>query len=484
MFDLTERSLLEPRAFIDGHWASAGSGGTFAVNNPATGETIAEVADLGTAETRAAIEAAKAAQPGWAAMTAKERSRTLRRWHDLIQVHAEDLARLITAEMGKPLAEARGEIAYGASFVEWFAEEAKRVYGDTIPGHQADKRIVVIKQPVGVVGAITPWNFPNAMITRKVAPALAVGCTVVIKPAEQTPLSATALAVLAEKAGFPPGVLNVITSNDGPAIGQELCSNDAVRKITFTGSTEVGRILMRQCADQIKKLSLELGGNAPFIVFDDADLDAAVEGAMMCKFRNAGQTCVCANRIYVQSGVYDAFAAKLKAAVGRLRVGEGFEEGVTTGPLIDAQGLAKVEEHLKDATAKGAQVMTGGARHPRGGTFFEPTILTGVTQEMLVAREETFGPMAPLFRFKDEAEVIAMANATEFGLAGYFYARDLGRVWRVAEALEYGIVGVNTGIISTEVAPFGGVKQSGLGREGSKYGIEDFLEIKYLCMGV
>ena len=484
MFDLTERSLLEPRAHIDGQWVTGEGGRSFPVLNPATRETIAEVADLGAGETRCAIDAAEAAQKDWAARTAKERSQILRRWHGLILEHQEDLARLITAEMGKPLQEARGEIAYGASFVEWFAEEAKRVYGDTIPGHQPDKRLLVIKQPVGVVGAITPWNFPCAMITRKVAPALAVGCTVVIKPAEQTPLSATALAVLADKAGFPPGVLNVITSNDGPAIGQELCANDKVRKITFTGSTEVGRILMRQGAEQIKKISLELGGNAPFIVFDDADLDAAVEGAMTCKFRNAGQTCVCANRIYVQSGAYDAFAEKLQAAVSRLRVGQGFEEGVTTGPLIDAQGLAKVEEHLKDATLKGAEVTLGGARHELGGTFFQPTILTGVTQQMQVAREETFGPVAPLFRFETEQDVIEMANATEFGLAGYFYARDLGRVWRVAEALEYGIIGINTGIISTEVAPFGGVKQSGLGREGSKYGWEDFVEIKYLCMGL
>ncbi|MEM1346692.1 MAG: NAD-dependent succinate-semialdehyde dehydrogenase [Pseudomonadota bacterium] len=482
MFDLSERTLLEPRSYIDGVWVEADK--TFPVVNPATGETLAEVADLGRPETVAAISAAAKAQKAWAARTAKERTAVLRRWYDLVMAHQEDLARLITAEMGKPLAEARGEIAYGASFIEWFAEEAKRIYGETIPGHQADKRLVVIKQPIGVVGAITPWNFPSAMITRKVAPALAVGCAVVIKPAEQTPLSATALAVLAEKAGMPPGVLNVITAREGQAVGQELCTNDTVRKITFTGSTEVGRILMRQSADQIKKLSLELGGNAPFIVFDDADLDAAVEGAMLCKFRNAGQTCVCANRLYVQRGVYDAFAEKLSAAVAKLKVGDGFEDGITTGPLIDAQGLAKVEEHLSDATAKGASVMTGGARHEKGGTFFQPTILTGVTQAMLVAREETFGPMAPLFAFEDEAEVIAMANATEFGLAGYFYARDLGRVWRVAEALEYGIVGINTGIISTEVAPFGGIKHSGLGREGSRHGVEDFLEIKYLCMGV
>ena len=469
---------------MNGAWIDADSSVTFPVTNPATGEEIAQVADLGQAETTRAIDAAYAAQAPWAARTAKQRSAILRRWFDLIIENADDLACLLTAEQGKPLAEARGEIVYGASFIEWFAEEAKRVYGDTIPGHQADKRIVVLKQPIGVVGAITPWNFPNAMIARKVAPALAVGCTVVIKPAKQTPLSATALAVLAEQAGFPNGVMNVITSSDSRTVGAELCGNDKVRKITFTGSTEVGRILMRQCSDQIKKVGLELGGNAPFIVFDDADLDAAVEGAMMCKFRNAGQTCVCANRIYVQAGVYDAFSEKLKAAVAGLKVGNGFDEGVTTGPLIDLAGLAKVEEHVADATAKGAEVAMGGARHELGGSFYLPTILTGVTQEMVVAREETFGPVAPLFSFETEEDVIAMSNDTEFGLAGYFYARDLGRVWRVAEALEYGIIGINTGIISTEVAPFGGVKQSGLGREGSKYGVDDFLEIKYLCMGV
>ena len=441
------------------------------------------LADLGQAETARAIDAAYAAQGPWAARTAKERSAILRRWFELIVENADDLACLLTAEQGKPLAEARGEIIYGASFIEWFAEEAKRVYGDTIPGHQADKRIIVLKQPIGVVAAITPWNFPNAMITRKAGPALAVGCTMVLKPAKQTPLSATALVVLAEQAGMPKGVLNVITSNDSRSIGAEMCGNDKVRKLTFTGSTEVGRVLMRQCSEQIKKLGLELGGNAPFIVFDDADLDAAVEGAMMCKFRNAGQTCVCANRIYVQAGVYDAFAGKLQAAVAGLKVGNGFDEGVTTGPLIDLAGLAKVEEHVADATAKGAKVAAGGARHELGGSFYLPTILTGMTQEMVVAREETFGPVAPLFSFETEDEVIAMANDTEFGLAGYFYARDLSRVWRVAEALEYGIVGINTGIISTEVAPFGGVKQSGLGREGSKYGVDDFLEIKYLCMG-
>ncbi|HUS55522.1 MAG TPA: NAD-dependent succinate-semialdehyde dehydrogenase [Thermohalobaculum sp.] len=484
MFDLSARNLLEGRSYVNGEWINADSGKTFAVTNPATGEEIARCADLGQAETARAIDAAYAAQPAWAAKTAKERSAIMRRWFDLIVENADDLASLLTAEQGKPLAEAKGEILYGASFIEWYAEEAKRIYGDTIPGHQADKRIIVLKQPIGVVGAITPWNFPNAMITRKAGPALAVGCAMVLKPAKQTPLSATALVVLAEQAGMPKGVLNVITSNDSRVIGAELCGNDKVRKLTFTGSTEVGKVLMRQCADSIKKLGLELGGNAPFIVFDDADIDAAVEGAMMCKFRNAGQTCVCANRIYVQAGVYDVFAEKLKVAVSKLKVGDGFEAGITTGPLIDLAGLAKVEEHVADATAKGAKIAAGGKRHELGGSFYLPTILTGVTQKMAVAREETFGPVAPLFKFDTEEDVIAMSNDTEFGLAGYFYARDLGRVWRVAEALEYGIVGINTGIISTEVAPFGGVKQSGLGREGSKYGAEDFLEIKYLCMGI
>jgi len=484
MFDLTARNLLEGRSYVNGEWINADSGKTFAVTNPATGEEIAHCADLGVAETKRAIDAAYAAQPAWAAKTGKERAAILRRWYELMIENADDLARLLTAEQGKPLAEAKGEIIYGASFIEWFAEEAKRVYGDTIPGHQPDKRIVVLKQPIGVVAAITPWNFPNAMITRKAGPALAAGCAMVLKPAKQTPLSATAMAVLAEQAGVPKGILNVITSNDSRSVGAELCANTKVRKLTFTGSTEVGRVLMRQCSDDIKKLGLELGGNAPFIVFDDADLDKAVEGAMLCKFRNAGQTCVCANRIYVQAGVYDAFSEKLKAAVAKLKVGNGFETGVTTGPLIDLAGLAKVEEHVADATGKGAKVVTGGQRHELGGSFYLPTILTGVTQDMAVAREETFGPVAPLFKFETEADVIRMANDTEFGLAGYFYSRDLGRVWRVAEALEYGIVGINTGIISTEVAPFGGVKQSGLGREGSKYGIEDFLEIKYLCMGI
>ena len=480
---LSDPELLPAAGYVGGQWIDSVPGGaTFDVDNPSTGETIATLPDMGAAETRDAIDSAYTAQKEWAAMTAKERSAILRRLYELQMANAEDLAIILTTEMGKPLAESRGEIAYGASFIEWFAEEAKRVYGDTIPGHQGDKRIVVLKQPIGVVGAITPWNFPNAMITRKVAPALAVGCTVISKPAEQTPLSAIALAVLAERAGLPAGVFNLIVGNNGPAIGQELCGNDKVRKLTFTGSTEVGRILMRQSADQIKKLGLELGGNAPFIVFDDADIDAAVEGAMICKYRNAGQTCVCANRIYVQAGVYDAFAEKLRQKVDALKVGDGFEEGVTTGPLIDAQGLQKVEDHVADAVSHGATLVTGGAPDPRGGTFYTPTVLTGVTTQMKVAREETFGPVAPLFKFDTVDDVIAMANDTEFGLASYFYARDLSRVWHVAEALEYGMVGINTGLISTEVAPFGGVKQSGIGREGSKYGIEDFLEIKYLCM--
>jgi len=482
MFDLSERTLLEPRAYVNGAWLAGDK--TFAVTNPATGETIAEVADLTPEDVAGAIDAAHTAQPLWAAKTGKERATILRRWFDLIIEHQDDLTAILTAEMGKPLAEAKGEIAYGASFVEWFAEEAKRVYGDTIPGHQPDKRIVVLKQPVGVVGAITPWNFPNAMITRKVAPALAVGCSVVIKPAELTPLSATALAVLADRAGIPRGVFNVVTGMDAPGIGQELCANEKVRKITFTGSTEVGRILMRQCADQVKKISLELGGNAPFIVFDDADLDAAVDGAILSKFRNAGQTCVCANRIYVQDGVYEAFATKLEAAVRALTVGDGFAEGVKIGPIIEEAGVEKIEEHVKDAVARGASVRTGGKRHAMGGTFFEPTVITDVPTDAQLSKEETFGPVAPLLRFKDEAEVVRLANDTIYGLAAYFYARDLSRVWTVAEALEYGIVGINTGIISTEVAPFGGIKQSGLGREGSKYGTEDFLEIKYLCMGV
>jgi len=475
--------LLRSDAYIDGAWVTADDGARFPVTDPATGATLAEVPDMGAAETRRAIEAAEAAWPAWRTLTAKERATILRRWFDLQLVHQEALAQLMTAEQGKPLAEARGEVVYGASFVEWFAEEAKRVYGDTIPAHANDRRIVVIKQPVGVVAAITPWNFPIAMITRKCAPALAAGCPVVIKPAALTPLSALALAALAEEAGFPPGVLNVITSKRASEVGDELTSNPAVRKLSFTGSTEVGKLLMRQCAGTVKKVSLELGGNAPFIVFDDADLDAAVVGAMASKYRNAGQTCVCANRILVQDGVYEAFAMKLAAAVASLHVGPGTEEGVSQGPLINAAAVAKVEEHIADAVSNGARVVCGGSRHALGGTFFEPTILADVTTSMMVAREETFGPVAPLFRFHDEAEVIAMANATEFGLAAYFYSRDIGRCWRVAEALEYGMVGINEGIISTELAPFGGVKESGLGREGSKYGLDEFVEVKYLCMG-
>ncbi|MCL5776007.1 NAD-dependent succinate-semialdehyde dehydrogenase [Limibaculum sp. FT325] len=481
---LGDPSLLTDKAFVAGEWVGAGSGPTLPVTNPSTGAKIVDLPDLGVAETRRAIDAAEAAQKDWAARTGKERAAVLRKWYDLMIANADDLAAILTAEMGKPFAEAKGEIMYGASFIEWFAEEAKRVYGDIIPGHQRDKRLVVLKQPVGVVASITPWNFPNAMIARKVGPALAVGCTFISKPAKQTPLSALAMAVLAERAGVPKGVLSVVTSASSSKIGEEFCANPKVRKLTFTGSTEVGRILMRQAADQIMKTSMELGGNAPFIVFDDADLDAAVEGAMMSKYRNNGQTCVCANRIYVQAGVYDAFAEKLVAAVRKMKVGDGFEEGVTTGPLIDMAAVAKVEEHIADAVSKGAKIATGGKRHELGGSFFQPTVLTGVTPDMAVTREETFGPVAPLFRFENEADVIAQANDTIFGLASYFYARDLGRVWRVAEALEYGIVGINTGIISTEVAPFGGVKQSGTGREGSKYGCDDYLEIKYMCMGI
>jgi succinate-semialdehyde dehydrogenase/glutarate-semialdehyde dehydrogenase len=479
---LKDSQLFREQCFVDGLWVEADSHARIGVDNPTDGSMVGSVPDMGVAETKRAIAAAQAALPGWRALPAKERSAILRRWFDLMVANADDLALLLTTEQGKPLAEAKGEIAYGASFVEWFAEEAKRVYGDVIPSPTNDKRLIVIKQPIGVVGAITPWNFPNAMITRKVSPGLAAGCTIVLKPAEQTPFSALALAELAARAGFPKGVLNIITG-DAPAIGKELCTNPVVRKITFTGSTEVGRILMRQSADQVKKLGLELGGNAPFIVFDDADLDAAAAGAIVSKYRNNGQTCVCANRIYVQDKVYDAFAEKLAEKVRALKVGKGTEPGAVLGPLIDDAAVAKVEEHVADAKAKGAKVMLGGKRHALGGRFFEPTILTGVTKAMKLANEETFGPVAPLFRFKDEADVIAQANDTEFGLASYFYARDIARVWRVAEALETGIVGVNTGLISTEVAPFGGMKQSGLGREGSKYGIDDFLEIKYVSMG-
>ncbi|MBY5356333.1 NAD-dependent succinate-semialdehyde dehydrogenase [Rhizobium leguminosarum] len=475
--------LLRDAGYIDGVWTSGDATRTFDVLNPATGELLASLPDMGAAETRTAIDAAHAAQPAWAARPAKERSAILRKWFDLMVANADELAAILTAEMGKPFPEARGEILYAAAYIEWYAEEAKRIYGETIPAPSQDKRMIVIRQPVGVVGTITPWNFPAAMITRKIAPALAVGCTVVSKPAEQTPLTAIALAVLAEQAGIPAGVFNVIVGVDGPAIGRELCGNEKVRKISFTGSTEVGRILMRQCADQIKKVSLELGGNAPFIVFDDADLDAAVEGAIASKYRNAGQTCVCANRLYVQSNVYDTFAAKLAAKVAEMSVGDGFKPGVVIGPLIDAQGLAKVEDHVSDALAKGAKVLTGGKRIDGAGTFFTPTVLTGVARGMKVAREETFGPVAPLFRFETIEDVIAQANDTEFGLAAYFYAGDLKKVWRVAEALEYGMIGINTGIMSSETAPFGGIKQSGLGREGSRHGADDYLEMKYLCIG-
>ena len=479
---LSDPALLETRAYVNGQFIAGDA--TFAVTNPARGDVIAEVTDLNRAQVAEAIAAAKTAQKDWALWTGKERAAVLRKWFDLMMAHQEDLAVILTAEMGKPLAEARGEIAYGASFVEFFAEEAKRIYGETIPGPQRDKRIVVMKQPIGVVGSITPWNFPNAMITRKAAPALAAGCSFVARPADLTPLSATALAVLAERAGIPAGVFNVVPSSDAPEIGKEMCENPDVRKVTFTGSTPVGRILLQQSAAQVKKVSLELGGNAPFIVFDDADLDAAVAGAMLCKFRNAGQTCVCANRIYVQSGVYDTFAEKLAAAVNALKLGDGFADGVTVGPLINSDAVAKVADHLADAKAKGGVVLTGDQDAVEGGTFVTPTIVTGVTQEMKVASEETFGPLAPLFKFDDVDDVISMANDTIFGLAAYFYAKDLSRVTKVAEALEYGIVGVNTGIISTEVAPFGGIKQSGLGREGSHHGIEEYLEMKYICTAV
>lgn len=480
---LKDSSLLETRAYIGGQWVD-GDDGTFEVTNPARGDVIAEVADLSRAQVAGAIAQAEAAQKDWASWTGKERAAAMRKWFDLMMENADDLATILTAEQGKPHAEAKGEIGYGASFIEFMGEQAKRVYGETIPGHQRDKRITVLKQPIGVAASITPWNFPNAMITRKAAPALAVGCSFVARPAKETPLSAIVMGVLAERAGIPAGVFNVVTSSSSSEIGKEFCENPAVRKLTFTGSTEVGRILLKQAADQVMKCSMELGGNAPFIVFDDADLDAAVEGAMLCKFRNNGQTCVCANRIYVQAGVYDAFAAKLKVAVENLHVGDGLEEGVTTGPLINSDAVEKVQEHMQDVVDNGGAVLTGGKPHEKGGTFFEPTIVTGVTQDMKVATEETFGPLAPLFKFEDEDEVIAMANDTIFGLASYFYAKDLSRVYKVAEALEYGIVGVNTGIISSELGPFGGVKQSGLGREGSHHGIEDYLEIKYICMSV
>jgi succinate-semialdehyde dehydrogenase/glutarate-semialdehyde dehydrogenase len=479
---LTDSALFRQANYINGAWVGARSGGTIDVDNPATGEVIGTVPNAGAAETQEAVAAAAAALPAWRAKTAKERAAVLRRWFELMIQHQEDLARLMTIEQGKPLVESRGEVAYAASFLEWFSEEAKRVYGDTIPGHQPDKRIVVLKQPVGVVACITPWNFPLAMITRKAGPALACGCTVVLKPASQTPFSALALAELAERAGMPAGVLNIVTGS-ASAIGGELTSNPTVRKLSFTGSTEVGRLLMAQCAPTIKKISLELGGNAPFIVFDDADLDEAVTGAMASKYRNTGQTCVTVNRIYVQDGVYEAFAAKLAERVKTLNPANGLEPAATQGPLIDDKAVAKVEEHIADALSKGAAIATGGRRHALGGRFFEPTVLTGVTPAMAISREETFGPVAPLFRFNTDDEAIALANDTEFGLAAYFYGRDIGRIWRVAEALESGMIGINTGLISTEVAPFGGIKQSGLGREGSKYGIDEFVEIKYLCIG-
>ena len=478
---LKDPSLLVEAAYLDGTW-TAGEQGTFEVTNPARGDVIANVADLSRAQIAKAIEAAAKAQKDWAKMTGKERAALLRKWFDLMMENQDDLGTILTAEQGKPLAEAKGEIAYGASFIEFFGEEAKRNYGETIPGHQRDKRITVIKQPIGVAASITPWNFPNAMITRKAGPALAAGCAFVARPAKETPLSALVLAVLAERAGIPKGVFSVVTSSRASEAGKEFCENPLVRKLTFTGSTEVGRILLRQAADQVMKCSMELGGNAPFIVFDDADLDAAVEGAIMCKFRNNGQTCVCANRIYVQAGVYDEFAKRLKAAVGKMKVGDGMAQGTDFGPLINAEAADKVKEHIADATSKGGTVILGGAEME--GNFFAPTIVTGATREMAVATEETFGPFAPLFKFEDEDEVIELANDTIFGLASYFYANDLSRVYKVAEALEYGIVGVNTGIISTEVAPFGGVKQSGLGREGSHHGMEDYLEMKYICMSV
>ncbi|MET4102531.1 succinate-semialdehyde dehydrogenase/glutarate-semialdehyde dehydrogenase [Roseovarius sp. MBR-78] len=481
---LKDPGLLAEKAYIGGQWVD-GDNGTFEVTNPARGDVIANVADLSRAQVAHAIAVAEAAQKEWAKWTGKERANVLRRFFDLMMEHQHDLGVILTAEQGKPLAEAKGEIAYGASFIEFFGEEAKRIYGETIPGHQRDKRITVIRQPIGVAASITPWNFPNAMITRKAAPALAAGCAFVGRPATETPLSATAMGVLAERAGIPAGVFNILPSSSASEVGKEFCENPGVRKLTFTGSTEVGRILLRQAADSVMKCSMELGGNAPFIVFDDADLDAAVEGAILCKFRNNGQTCVCANRIYVQAGVYDAFAAKLKTAVEKLKMGDGFDDGTTLGPLINADAITKVQEHVADATAKGAKVVMGGGEPVQGpGYFLPPTILSDVTQDMLIATDETFGPLAPLFRFNDEDDVIAMANDTIFGLASYFYARDLSRVTKVAEALEYGIVGVNTGIISTEVAPFGGVKQSGLGREGSHHGIEEFMEMKYICMSV
>ncbi|RQH05392.1 NADP-dependent succinate-semialdehyde dehydrogenase [Paraburkholderia dinghuensis] len=480
--NLKDASLLQNKAFLAGEWQGADDGATLDVTNPATGALLGTVPRMGAAETKRAIAAANTAWPAWRAKTAKERGAILRKWHDLMVENADDLALILTTEQGKPLAEAKGEIGYAASFLEWFAEEGKRIYGDTIPTVANDRRLVVTKEPVGVCAAITPWNFPAAMITRKVGPALAAGCPIVVKPAEATPFSALAMAVLAQRAGVPAGIFSVITG-DPKAIGGELTSNPTVRKLSFTGSTPVGRLLMGQCAPTVKKVSLELGGNAPFIVFDDADIDAAVAGAVASKYRNSGQTCVCTNRFYVHDKVYDTFAAKLRDAVEKLKVGLGTEAGVTQGPLINEAAVLKVESHIEDALAKGAQVITGGKRHALGHGFFEPTILTGVTPAMKVARDETFGPLAPLFRFSTDEEVIRMANDTEFGLAAYFYSRDIGRVWRVAEALEYGMVGINTGLISNEVAPFGGVKQSGLGREGSHYGVDDYVVVKYMCMG-
>ncbi|WP_300538568.1 NADP-dependent succinate-semialdehyde dehydrogenase [Sphingosinicella sp.] len=480
---MTRSPLLREACYIDGEWVKADSGETINVTNPATGEVLGTVPNCGAAETRRAVEAANRAWPAWRAKTAKERAVILRRWYELIMANQDELARLLTLEQGKSLAEARGEIAYGAAFIEWYAEEGKRLYGDVIPGHMADKRIVVLKQPIGVAAAITPWNFPNAMITRKAGPALAAGCPIVLKPAAETPYSAIALAVLAEEAGLPKGIFNVLTGK-ASAIGGELTSNPIVRKLSFTGSTEIGRLLMRQSAETIKKLSLELGGNAPFIVFDDADVDAAVVGAMASKYRNSGQTCVCSNRLYVQAGVYDEFVEKLAAAAAKLKVGSGLEDGTEQGPLINMAAVEKVEQHIAEATGKGAKILAGGKRHALGGTFFEPTVLANVTQDMLVAHEETFGPLAPVIRFETEEDAIAMANDSEFGLASYFYSNNLSRVWRVAEAIESGMVCVNSGILSTEVAPFGGVKQSGLGREGSRYGIDEYVEMKYLCLAI
>lgn len=480
--NLSDPKLFRQQCFINGQWIDAASGETIDVTNPATGEVLGTIPKMGAEETKQAIDAANAAWPAWRAKTAKERAGILRKWYELMMANQDDLGVLMTAEQGKPLAEAKGEVGYAASFIEWFAEEGKRIYGDTIPQHGADKRIVVTKEPVGVVAAITPWNFPAAMITRKAGPALAAGCPIVIKPATETPFSALAMAELADRAGVPAGIVNVITGASRD-IGGELTGNPIVRKLTFTGSTEVGKILLKQCADTVKKVSMELGGNAPFIVFDDADIDAAVQGAMASKYRNTGQTCVCANRIYVQAGVYDAFVEKFSAAVNAMVIGDGLKGETQQGPLINMAAVEKVEEHIADALDKGGRIVTGGGRHELGGTFFQPTIVADADQGMKFAKEETFGPLAPVFKFEDEKQVIQWANDTEFGLATYFYSRDIGRIWRVSEALEYGIVGINEGIISTEVAPFGGVKESGMGREGSKYGIDDYLEMKYLCMG-